>query len=118
MKTVGVLYAFALGLVLWLVSFTITTLIPTPVELYLFPGIIVGILNGFLIIVVMNFYVKKFKVKDWFVDTLIAGIIIATLNIILDYILLPFFPQSNITLMGYPLYIVFSIFGGYLTVRK
>lgn len=118
MKLVGFLYSIALGFVVWSISFSIITFIPTPPELYVFPGIMVGLINGFLIIIVMNYYVKKFKVKNWFRDTLIAGILIATLSLVLDYMFVAKFSESLIVLMGYPLYIAFSIFGGYLNKRK
>ena len=123
MKFAGAFYALTLGAITWSITFLLTeyittSFITTSPELYLFPGIISGIINGFLIVFTMSFYIKRHKVKNWFIETLLIGIVISIFNFVLDYVIISAFSRNPIVLVSYPLYIVFSLFGGYLTIRK
>ena len=118
MRAVGAFYSLTLGAILWLISFLLTEYISTTPELYLFPGMISGLVSGFVIVFFMNYYVKKYKIKDWFKETLILGILIAFFVFAIDYVLIAFFSRNPVVTIGYPVYIIFSVFGGYLNKRK
>ncbi len=118
MRALGAFYALTLGAISWVLSFLLTEYIKTSPELYLFPGIISGILSGFLIVFFMNYYVKKYRPKDWFKETFIIGMLIAFFVFAIDLSVIVAFGRNPIVMISYPLYILFSVFGGYLTKRK
>lgn len=118
MHSSGILYAIILGVMVWLISYFLTVLINTVPALYIFPGMIIGIVNGFLIVFMANYYVKKHKIKFWMQETLIFGLIIGIINYTIDYYLAQTITVNSINLLSYPVYVIFSMFGGYLASRK
>lgn len=115
MKFMGLVYGTIIGFFVWLLTFFLTGYIQTIPELYIFPGIITGVISGFLIIFLTHRYLKRYKIKDWFNESMFIGVVITFINFIMNFVL---FPSSQETaLMNYPLYLVFALFGGYLTKR-
>jgi hypothetical protein len=113
-------YAIALGILDWLFTFFVVGYAITHYS-STYQWTIFTIL--LFTMVALVYTIQKIKLSDWLMDSAMFGLVITTVNFVLDYVLFmalgfSFGPYMNALMVAYPLAIPFAIVAAYLTRKK